>query len=75
VACRVARARGASRVILAAPVGAPDALAAIPEADEIIAVSAPASFMAVGMHYLDFRQTEDAEVTRILDATHGERES
>lgn len=72
VACRVARARGASRIILAVPVGAPDALATIPEADEIVAVSAPASFMAVGMHYLDFRQTDDAEVTRVLDAAHGD---
>jgi putative phosphoribosyl transferase len=71
VACRVARARGASRVVLAVPVGAPDALATIPEADEIVAVSAPPNFMAVGMHYVDFRQTEDAEVTRILDAAHG----
>jgi putative phosphoribosyl transferase len=72
VACRVARARGASRIILAVPVGAPDALATIPEADEIVAVSAPASFMAVGMHYLDFRQTDDAEVTGVLDAALGE---
>jgi putative phosphoribosyl transferase len=71
VACRVARARGAARIVLAVPVGAQDALATIPEADEIVAVSTPRNFMAVGMHYVDFRQTEDAEVTRILDAAHG----
>lgn len=70
VACRVARARGAAHVILAVPVGAPDALATIPEADEVLAVSAPSAFMAVGMHYLDFRQTQDDEVTGILDAAH-----
>ena len=29
---------------------------------------APAGFMAVGMHYVDFRQTEDAEVVRLLAA-------
>jgi putative phosphoribosyl transferase len=71
VACRVARARGAARIVLAVPVGSPDALATIPEADEIVAVSAPPGFMAVGMHYVDFRQTEDSEVTSILDAAHG----
>ncbi|GGI48605.1 putative phosphoribosyl transferase [Agromyces flavus] len=67
VACRVARERGAARIILAVPVGPPDTLATIPEADEIVAVSTPSSFMAVGMHYVDFRQTDDAEVTAILD--------
>lgn len=71
VACRVARQRGAARVILAVPVGARDALATIPEADEVVAVSTPASFMAVGMHYIDFRQVDDAEVTAILDAAQG----
>lgn len=70
VACRVARARGAARIVLAVPVGAADALATIPEADEVVAVSAPRNFMAVGMHYVDFRQTDDAEVTRILDEAH-----
>ena len=28
-----------------------------------------AGFMAVGMHYLDFRQTSDAEVQEILEAS------
>jgi putative phosphoribosyl transferase len=67
VACRVARQRGARRIILAVPVGPADTLGSIPEADEIVAVSTPSSFMAVGMHYVDFRQTDDAEVSTILD--------
>jgi putative phosphoribosyl transferase len=70
VACRVARARGAARVVLAVPVGSPRALESIPEADEIVCVEAPAGFMSVGMHYVDFRQTGDDEVTAILDEAH-----
>jgi putative phosphoribosyl transferase len=68
VACRVARARGASRIVLAVPVASPRALDSIPEADEIVCVEAPPGFMSVGMHYLDFRQTGDDEVAAILAA-------
>lgn len=68
VACRVARARGASRVVLAVPIGSPRALDSIPEADEVVCVEAPPRFMSVGMHYLDFRQTRDDEVAAILAA-------
>ncbi|MFE6967424.1 phosphoribosyltransferase [Agromyces sp. NPDC057679] len=71
VACRVAHARGAARLVVATPVGAPESLAeiaAMPEVDEVICLLAPPGFMAVGMHYLDFRQTEDAEVARLLAA-------
>ena len=70
VACRVARARGAARIVLAVPVGSPRALGTIPEADEIVCVEAPSGFMSVGMHYVDFRQTRDDEVSAILDAAH-----
>jgi putative phosphoribosyl transferase len=70
VACRVARARGASRIVLAVPVASPRALASLPEADETVCLEAPAGFMSVGMHYLDFRQTSDDEVTAILAAAH-----
>ncbi|MBK0417956.1 phosphoribosyltransferase [Leucobacter sp. CSA1] len=70
-ACRIARARGARRVVLAVPVAAPDALAAVREAgeaDETVCLAAPRSFMSVGMHYADFTQTEDAEAIGILRA-------
>ena len=75
VACLVARARGAARVVVAAPVGAPDSVAAIeamPEVDEVVCLSTPAGFMAVGMHYLDFAQTTDAEVQRLLAEARAE---
>lgn len=74
VACRVARARGASRIVLAVPVGSPRALGSIPEADEVVCVEAPPGFMSVGMHYLDFRQTPDEEVAEILAAHARDRD-
>lgn len=71
VAAVVAKARGATRVVLAIPVGASDSigsLAADPAVDEIVCLSVPPGFMAVGMHYLDFAQTTDAQVAELLSA-------
>ena len=66
-ACEIARARGADVIVLAVPVAAPDSLAELADAaDEIVCLHAPPGFMAVGMHYVDFRQVEDAEVVRLL---------
>ncbi|WP_341977655.1 phosphoribosyltransferase [Microbacterium sp. LTA6] len=68
-ACAIARARGAAVIVLAVPVAAPDSLAELADAaDEIVCLYAPAGFMAVGMHYVDFRQVEDTEVVRLLRA-------
>ena len=69
VACLVARELGAASVIVAMPVGAPDSiaeLAAMPQVDDVVCLSMPSDFVAVGMHYLDFAQTTDAEVQEIL---------
>lgn len=66
-ACRVARAEGAAHVVLATPVapeGWEDRLAG--EADELVAVSTPRAFMAVGQFYDDFDQVPDDEVVAIL---------
>ncbi|MFE6735211.1 phosphoribosyltransferase [Microbacterium sp. NPDC057650] len=65
--CAIARARGAASVVFATPVAAPDSLPGIP-ADEVVCLSAPTGFMAVGMHYVDFRQTSDSEVIALLRA-------
>lgn len=65
-ACAVARARGAAQVVAAVPVAAPDALARLADADEVVCLCAPPNFMAVGMYYIDFRQTSDDEVSRLL---------
>ncbi|MER6913496.1 phosphoribosyltransferase family protein [Streptomyces sp. NPDC000594] len=66
-ACRIVRARGAGRVVLAVPVAPPewtDRLAG--EADELIALETPAEFAAVGQFYTDFTQTGDDEVVAAL---------
>src|SRR4051812_41244910 len=59
-ACQVVRARGARRVILAAPV----APSAVPEsladaADEVVLLHVSDQFGAVGQFYVDFGQTSD----------------
>lgn len=58
-----------ARVVLAVPLAPRDVL---PEmralCDEVVCLSAPEPFGAVGAHYDDFTQTEDAEVIRLLAA-------
>jgi putative phosphoribosyl transferase len=67
VAVQAARALGAAHVVAAAPVAAPDARDAVAAvADRVIVLDAPARFWAVGEWYADFRQTDDAEVVRLL---------
>jgi putative phosphoribosyl transferase len=66
-ACKVARARGASRVILAVPVGPVEAAASLRrDADEVICLHTPARFFAIGEWYDDFSQVTDEEVTSLL---------
>ena len=66
-ACLVARARGASRVILAAPVGSAEGTAALRrDADEVVCPHTPARFFAIGESYGDFSQVTDEEVTILL---------
>jgi dienelactone hydrolase len=66
-ACQVARAHGATRVVLAAPVASPGSLEMIgPEVDEIVCVDVPVGFRAVGEFYADFSPTSDAEVVDLL---------
>ena len=66
VACQVARARGAARVVLAVPVAPVEEAAYFPDADEIVVVATPDPFFGVGMHYEVFDQTTDEEVVRLL---------
>jgi len=66
-ACEVARALGASRVIVAAPVGGTDAVQRVEGADDVICLIQPRDFQAVGAHYRDFGQTSEAEVVTLLD--------
>ena len=66
-ACLVARAEGASRVVVAAPVGPlgwEERFAGA--ADEAVSVISPRSFSAIGQFYDDFRQLTDEEVVQAL---------
>jgi putative phosphoribosyl transferase len=66
-ACRVARMKGAARIVLAVPVGAPDALDLLRTvADEVIAVETPSLLRAIGAWYDDFDQVADDEVIELL---------
>ncbi|MFJ3519963.1 MULTISPECIES: phosphoribosyltransferase family protein [unclassified Streptomyces] len=66
-ACEVVRAQGAARVVLAAPVAPPDAVARLGSAaDEVVCLSTPQAFRAVGEWYQDFSQTSDEEVVFLL---------
>ena len=67
-ACLVARHLGARRVVVAAPVAAPDAASRLTDADEVVCLSAPRGFGSVGSYYDDFSATRDEEVVALLAA-------
>ena len=61
------RDRGVARVVVAAPVGATDSVARLRQlADDVVVLSVPQDFRAVGLHYRDFAQLSDAQVQRLL---------
>jgi putative phosphoribosyl transferase len=63
------RRRGAARLVLAVPVAPHDTLTRLArEVDRIICLAEPYPFRAIGLHYRDFAQLEDAEVIALLDA-------
>jgi putative phosphoribosyl transferase len=66
-ACQVVRAQGATRVVLAVPVGPEDIERRMrADADEIICLYKPVDFFAVGQFYDRFDQTIDREVVELL---------
>lgn len=67
-ACQVARRLGAKRVILAVPVGPLDTVERFEDADEVICLSTPPQFFAVGYHYRDFTPRTEEDVIVLLDA-------
>lgn len=71
-AVRWARARGASRVILAVPVAPAEAVWRLSkEADEVRVLAQPEPFYAVGQWYRDFPQVEDQRVIELLSGPSG----
>lgn len=68
-ACRVARAHGASEVVLAVPVAPPGWTTRLAgAADHLVAIETPDPFFAIGEFYRDFFQTSDEEVMAYLSA-------
>ena len=61
------RQEGPARVVVAVPISAPEACDAFRAvADDIVCARTPEPFLAVGLWYDDFTQTEDAEVHALL---------
>ncbi|PIQ77359.1 phosphoribosyltransferase [Candidatus Peregrinibacteria bacterium CG11_big_fil_rev_8_21_14_0_20_46_8] len=66
-AIRSAKTKGAEKIVAATPIASPSTIAELrKEADEVIALSSPASFIAVGQFYEYFPQTTDEEVIDAL---------
>jgi putative phosphoribosyl transferase len=71
-AVRALRARGAERIVLAAPVGSPQAVQSLErESDQVLCVLVPEQMWAIGFWYLDFGQTSDGEVADLLRRSRG----
>jgi putative phosphoribosyl transferase len=67
-ACQVARAHGATRIVLAVPIaprGTEPAMADV--ADEVLCLETPSHLWSIGQWYEDFAPVSDAEVTDLLD--------
>lgn len=66
-AVAVLRRRGARRVVVAVPVGAPDTVRALgPIADDVVAIATPPEFSSVGQWYREFAPVSDGEVVELL---------
>ena len=64
----VARAQGATFVVIAVPVAPPTTVAELSAvADDVVCVATPEPFAAIGQWYRDFRPTSDDEVVTILN--------
>lgn len=67
-ALRAVRRRAPDKIVLAVPVAPASALESLGlEADEIVCLSSPEDFGAVGAFYADFRPVEDEVVVDLLD--------
>lgn len=66
-AIRLAREKGADRIVLAAPVGPPDTIDELEsDADDVVCVERPATFRAVGQFYDQFDQVSDEQAMEYL---------
>jgi len=66
-ALRAVRRRQPSRLVLAVPVAPAETVESLrSEVDEVVCLSTPSFFGAIGYFYHDFRQVDDDEVRRLL---------
>jgi predicted phosphoribosyltransferase len=66
-AIHAVRVHGPSRIVVAVPVGPPETVEALrSEVDELVCPIMPEWLMSIGHWYMDFSQTSDAEVIRLL---------
>lgn len=69
-AIKAVRQHGPARIVVAAPVGAPETCDRLGRlADEVVCAEQPARLEAVGLWYEDFSQTSDEEVHALLAAS------
>ncbi len=67
-ALRALRKQSSARLILAIPVGPADTVARLArECDQTVVLATPVPFWAVGRFYMQFDQTQDEEVVRLLE--------
>lgn len=72
-ALRSLRLRRPARLVLAVPVAPPEVVAALrSEVDDLVCLSQPPFFQAVGLHYADFGQVPDDEVITIMNPAAAE---
>jgi len=63
------RSKKAKRIVVAIPVAPREVVARVkPEVDELIVLTAPGDFGAVGQFYKEFGQVEDEEVVKLLQS-------
>jgi len=70
-AIRSVKSKGAREIIVAVPLAPTDSLQALPLVDDTIALATPEPFTAVGAWYGSFPQTEDSEVTSLMERSKG----
>jgi putative phosphoribosyl transferase len=71
---KMLRRKRPKKIVVAVPVAPADTAEKIrKQVDDFICLSTPEMFIGVGLHYLDFSQVSDEEVSRLLkDANHFE---
>ncbi|WP_308240373.1 hypothetical protein [Mesorhizobium sp. J428] len=67
VAVRALRRRSPAEIIVALPVASEEAVMELShEADRVVCLAQPPHFRALGYHYREFHQLDDAEVLDLL---------